>query len=365
MEFHPIADIFPMMGMDEFLELKEDIEKNGLREPIWTYQGKIIDGRNRYRACKLVGVEPQFREWDGNGSLVAFILSLNLHRRHLTQSQKAVIALNTLPLLEEEAKRRMQAGKKIDPSEEMHEGTGKASEQAGKFLGVSSRYIEEAKRIQKTAPDLLDDIRDGKKTLTEVKKEVKRREINGKAHRDENESAAYLTISDSENMGNLHIPLEKGSRSHRDILQHIAHEIARHANFIRNNPLKIGLLWQNEGIGELQSLDIPEVTKALKAIDNTREEAAHLGEEVESLIDEVEHLASEAVEKLCQLYEETIKAIERAAECIPDAKTPKSSLDPITTPEEVSKINVSQKNHGYCGVAGCWSPCDDTGYCDR
>ena len=92
-EFHEVANIFPMMQGEEFDALKSDIEANGLREAVWLHQdGRIIDGRNRYRACCELGQEPEYRTWNGAGSLVAFVVSLNLHRRHLTESQRAMIA---------------------------------------------------------------------------------------------------------------------------------------------------------------------------------------------------------------------------------------------------------------------------------
>ena len=81
-----------MMSATEFESLKADIKHNGLFEPIWQHEGKIIDGRNRYQACVETGVTPHFREWDGIGSLTAFVVSLNLHRRHLTESQRGMVA---------------------------------------------------------------------------------------------------------------------------------------------------------------------------------------------------------------------------------------------------------------------------------
>jgi ParB family chromosome partitioning protein len=70
-EFHPVASIFPMMGQDEYSDLKSDIEQNGLLESIWLDQeGLIVDGRNRYKACCDLGLEPTFRTWDGDGSLI-------------------------------------------------------------------------------------------------------------------------------------------------------------------------------------------------------------------------------------------------------------------------------------------------------
>ena len=92
MPFHPVAELFPLMTQAEYEELKNDIKVNGLLVAIWIYEGKIIDGRNRDRACRELGIQPRFQEWDGRGSLVAFIISLNQHRRHLSASQRAVVA---------------------------------------------------------------------------------------------------------------------------------------------------------------------------------------------------------------------------------------------------------------------------------
>jgi len=72
-EFHEVAKIFPMMDADQFADLKEDIHTNGLREPIWLHEGKVIDGRNRYLACRETKSELAFRNWGGVGSLVAFV----------------------------------------------------------------------------------------------------------------------------------------------------------------------------------------------------------------------------------------------------------------------------------------------------
>src|SRR5262245_22088962 len=81
--FHPVADMFPLMVGAPYESLKQDIQTNGLRVKIWTYQGMIIDGRKRDLACLELGIKPEFQEWDGHGSLVEFVISLNQKRRHL------------------------------------------------------------------------------------------------------------------------------------------------------------------------------------------------------------------------------------------------------------------------------------------
>jgi hypothetical protein len=91
-EFHPLADKFPLMERDDLLKLADDILVNGLHEPITLYQGKILDGRNRYRACKELTtfkfVPAHFRELPRDLDPLAFVISANIHRRHLTAEQK-------------------------------------------------------------------------------------------------------------------------------------------------------------------------------------------------------------------------------------------------------------------------------------
>jgi ParB-like chromosome segregation protein Spo0J len=65
MEFHPIANAFPLIEGDQFNELAADIQANGLREPIVLFSGQVLDGRNRYRACIAAGIDPQFEEYSG------------------------------------------------------------------------------------------------------------------------------------------------------------------------------------------------------------------------------------------------------------------------------------------------------------
>jgi ParB-like chromosome segregation protein Spo0J len=89
---HKAAEIFPLMSAVEFDGLVMDILENGQREPIIVHNGEILDGRNRFRACQDLGVEPLTVEWDGKGTAEAFVVSMNLHRRHLNESQRALIA---------------------------------------------------------------------------------------------------------------------------------------------------------------------------------------------------------------------------------------------------------------------------------
>ena len=79
-EYHPLSNIFPMLSEDELQELAADVYQNGLLQPIVTYEGKILDGRNRYEACKRATVEPEFTKYTGNDPL-GYVVSLNMKRR--------------------------------------------------------------------------------------------------------------------------------------------------------------------------------------------------------------------------------------------------------------------------------------------
>lgn len=90
LELHPLCTLFPRLAGADFSALVDDIEANGLRHPITLLDGMVLDGGNRYRACLEAGITPTFVEFTG-GSPVAFVLSSNLHRRHLSPGQQAAI----------------------------------------------------------------------------------------------------------------------------------------------------------------------------------------------------------------------------------------------------------------------------------
>lgn len=187
MQPHPAANLFPLITGEDFEALKADIRANGQLEPIWTYQGQILDGRNRYRACVDLGLEPLTREWNGEGSLVQFVLSLNLHRRHLSSSQRAVVALEVLPMLEEEARARQSAAggdnrdKALDKLFYQAVERGPQSiDTAAQLVGTNRQYVSDAKAIATKAPELLEQVKEGTLTLPEAKRELKAQALEAK-----------------------------------------------------------------------------------------------------------------------------------------------------------------------------------------
>ena len=143
-EIHPACALFPMMDGDALNELAEDIRAHGLEHPIIMHDGKVLDGRNRLEACKRASVAPRFEDWHGAGDPLEWVVSTNLHRRHLTASQRAMIGAELKALFEGAAKERQReggrGGKIATPS--------KSRDEAAKVVNVSARSIEHASKVK-------------------------------------------------------------------------------------------------------------------------------------------------------------------------------------------------------------------------
>jgi hypothetical protein len=236
---HPLANLFPLLTGRDFEALKADIAAHGLREAIWTYQGQILDGRNRYRACREAGIEPTFREWDGNGSLVAFVLSLNLHRRHLDAGQRAAVAAEVLPHLEEEAARRKKSGKSADgaaggrgrkkANQPAHlpgglPDDGEARKQAAKLVGVSARYVSMAKKVKEGDPEQFERVKAGRQRLHRAELHVRREEYRRQAAESERQREEERR---RQGLCGEHVLEVKGSRTHARLAELKAEVLAR------------------------------------------------------------------------------------------------------------------------------------------
>jgi hypothetical protein len=113
--YHPLASTFPLMEGGEFTALIDDIRAHGLREPIILYDGMILDGRNRDRACREAGIAPQFREmpFGSRAEAAAYVISANILRRHLTGDQKRELIEKLLKANPEQSNRQIAETAKV------------------------------------------------------------------------------------------------------------------------------------------------------------------------------------------------------------------------------------------------------------
>lgn len=177
---HPAADLFPMMTGETLKELAKDIRECGLQDPIVLWEGEILDGRNRYKACALAGVSPHFRTLDECASPVAYVLSANLHRRHLSRAECAAVAADALPMFEEEArKRQADGGKKAGRGRPRKVCTElvqtlppqRAVAEAAKAVGAGRDATRTMVKIKREAPEVFAKVKNGEiKTVAEARR---------------------------------------------------------------------------------------------------------------------------------------------------------------------------------------------------
>jgi hypothetical protein len=154
-EFHELCLLFPRCTDEELQLLVSDIRENGLLTPITLYEGKILDGRNRYLACQMLNIEPEYVEFDGKDPL-PFVVSRNLCRRHLSESQRAMVAAAIIEL-----QRKDNGRSEITISD------------AAQQLNVSPRMVNQAVKIinEGTEQDVKD-IMSGEKKVRAVVDEI-------------------------------------------------------------------------------------------------------------------------------------------------------------------------------------------------
>ncbi len=135
---HPAAALFPMMKKEQFDALVTDIREQGQLEPVILYKGMVLDGRNRLRACEELEIEPRIIEWSEQGDPLDIVISLNLNRRHLTTSQRAMAAARLA---------NMKVGRPSSDNSLNLDYSPVSLAQAAKRFGVSRANVSHAKVV--------------------------------------------------------------------------------------------------------------------------------------------------------------------------------------------------------------------------
>lgn len=172
MQLHPLCTLFPRLSGNEYECLKLDIKTNGLQTPITTYQGMILDGGNRYQACIDSGIEPLFVEFNGDG-IGTFVLTANLHRRHLSPAQSAAIVASVQDWGKSHSvggKGHNQYGKKEQSATNstLLDTTKTRSNQSGASVATQRK----ADAVAKADPELAGKVARGEVSLNDATREV-------------------------------------------------------------------------------------------------------------------------------------------------------------------------------------------------
>jgi hypothetical protein len=160
LEFHPLANLFPLIEGTEFDDLVADIQINGQREDVVLLAGKVLDGRNRYRACLAAGVAPRIVNFspDVHGEPLPFVISKNLKRRHLNESQRAMVAA------------QLETYRHGDNQHSSGDANLRVRrDEAAKQMGVSVRSVASAAVVRdKGTPEIVRAVNHGKLTVSQA-----------------------------------------------------------------------------------------------------------------------------------------------------------------------------------------------------
>jgi hypothetical protein len=120
-KIHPACELLPLLTQDELKELAADIKQHGLKDervPL-TPDKQLLDGRNRLDALELNGVDVAGAIKSGDykkagiwpvtekGDPYAFVMSRNIHRRHLDLKQKRELVGKLLEATPEKSDRQI------------------------------------------------------------------------------------------------------------------------------------------------------------------------------------------------------------------------------------------------------------------
>lgn len=176
-DFHEAANIFPL-DEENLDALADDIKKHGQEIPIEILDGKILDGRRRYMATRIAGVNPVLRVVTVDDP-VQYVMSLNLHRRHLNESQRAMCAARAEDVYAKAAKQRQAATQakpgegKVGCGQLATTDNGRARDQVGEAFQVGGRTVSRAKKVIKDGePELVKAVESGKVSVTKAESVV-------------------------------------------------------------------------------------------------------------------------------------------------------------------------------------------------
>jgi ParB-like chromosome segregation protein Spo0J len=160
-EMHPACAAWPPMPACDIEKLAADIKANGLRQPVILHEDKILDGRNRALACEMAGVDLKTEVYAGTDP-VGFVVSMNLHRRHLKESQRSMIGARLAD---------MRQGARTDLSS--IEPTSISQAQAAEMLNVGVASVKRAKTVLKSGDgELITAVDPGKKSVSAAAREA-------------------------------------------------------------------------------------------------------------------------------------------------------------------------------------------------
>jgi len=208
-------NIFPEANEEDFNRLLEDIRNNGFdqSQPVIVYEGAILDGWNRYRACQAIGISPAIKTFNGDQSAALQLVMRTNKRRNLNKGQWATIAVEAEDVLkaiaEQVEKDRIEKqkanavnqhseplGKKL-PQPSTPKDDQKTATKAAEMFNTNRTYVNQAAKVKSEAPEAFEKVKAGKMTLQDAMKEVARKPTEPEWLQDELERKAKVEAGET------------------------------------------------------------------------------------------------------------------------------------------------------------------------
>ncbi|WP_165073285.1 ParB N-terminal domain-containing protein [Paludisphaera rhizosphaerae] len=180
LEPHALSLRYPGMGDAAYKDLLESVQSVGAKEDIVLFEGKILDGRHRYKAYREVGVPFNVREWTPEewGDPLKFVKAKNQARRDLTVGQRAALAVEDRDKDAGKGRETRQSNLKTgvespDPRRFKNESSGgRATENVAKAHGVSVGYVHEVGKIREASPETFEQLKRGEVSIPEAREKL-------------------------------------------------------------------------------------------------------------------------------------------------------------------------------------------------
>src|ERR1035437_270286 len=212
-------NILPEMSEDEFRRLKNDIQINKYdpKYPIYLYNGDILDGWNRQRACDELNITPPYKDFEGTDAEAWDFVMRSINRRNLTSEQYACIAILAKPIIkavqdqvEKERRAKQAETQKITKGDEAmvkkiapqiknimrkKDNTKLTKSKVAKIFKTNRTYINEVAKIKEDNPEAFEQIKNGEKTIADLKKEEKTKKLEQKRAENIKQAKAGMEVA--------------------------------------------------------------------------------------------------------------------------------------------------------------------------
>jgi ParB-like chromosome segregation protein Spo0J len=229
-EVHPAAGIFPLMHDADLELLASDIRANGLRQPlVLDTDGRLLDGRNRLRACELAGVEPVFATVETDDPL-GYVVSLNVLRRNLSPSQRAILAAEAWDMVPDSRQERR-------------------AQKLGTLFNANHEYVRKARTLLVRDPDAAAEVKAGNILVGDAYEALRARGLATKKQREEVDTLRtdHADLADAVENGQLTITNARASaadrdrveRNHRHAVTESIAEAVQKLDWLLNRPIDV------------------------------------------------------------------------------------------------------------------------------